>query len=52
MRMIGLILSFTLVFADPNNQTELDIYLYENDCENNVCLNWTIFVENVGVFFR
>jgi|GEM_PF-5720362 hypothetical protein len=35
MKLIGLIISLTLVFADSNTQTELDIHLYENDCENN-----------------
>ena len=34
MKLIGLIISLTLVFADSNTQTELDIHLYENDCEN------------------
>jgi len=51
MKLIGLIISLTLVFADSNTQTELDIHLYENDCENNDCLNWTITIENEGDIF-
>jgi hypothetical protein len=43
--MIGLILAFTLVFADSNTQTELDIHIKNNNCVYG-CYEWTISVEN------
>lgn len=47
MRKYTVIFAITVIYADPNSLTELDIHLIDNNCENG-CLNWTITVENDG----